>query len=40
LHLDVGKEFLASVLQTGTKDVDHIINNQEAIMIMLNPKIG
>ena len=35
LHLDVGEKFLASILQAGTKDVDHIINNQEAIMIPL-----
>ena len=35
LHLDVGKEFLAGILQTGTKEIHHIIDNQEAIVVAL-----
>ena len=27
LHADVGEEFLASFLQTGPKDVDHIVDD-------------
>ena len=35
MHADVGKELLPSILQTGTKDVDHIIDNEEAIVVSL-----
>ena len=35
MHLDVGKEFLAGILQTGTKEIHHIIDNQEAIVVAL-----
>ena len=35
MHADVGEEFLACVLQAGTEDIDHIIDNQETIVIML-----
>ena len=35
LHFDVGEEFLAGILQTGPKEVDYIIDNQEAIMVTL-----
>ena len=35
LHFDVGEEFLASVLQTGTEDIHHIVDNQETVVIAL-----
>ena len=35
LHLDVGEKFLASILQAGSEDVDHIIDNEEAVVITL-----
>ena len=34
-RLAVGEELLAGILQRGSKDVDHIVNNEEAVMIML-----
>ena len=33
LHTDVGEEFLASILQAGSEDVDHIIDNEKAVVI-------
>ena len=35
MHLDVGKELFASILQTGAKEVDHIVDNKEAVVIAL-----
>ena len=35
MHADVGKELLAGILQAGTKDVDQIIDNEEAVVIPL-----
>ena len=35
MHTDVGKELLPSILQTGTKDVDYIIDNEEAVVVSL-----
>ena len=35
MHSDVGKEFFAGILQAGTKQIDHIIDNQETIVILL-----
>ena len=35
LHFDVGKEFLAGILQAGTKEIYHIVDNQKAIVIAL-----
>ena len=35
LHFDVGEEFLASVLQTGTEEIHHIVDDQETVMIAL-----
>ena len=34
LHLDVSKEFLSCVFKRCTKDIDHIVNNQETIVIV------
>ena len=34
MHSDVGKEFLAGILQAGTEQIDHIVDNQEAIVIV------
>ena len=35
MHADVGKEFLASVLQACAKDIDGIADNQETVVIAL-----
>ena len=35
MHFDVGEEFLASVLQTGTEEIHHIVDNQETVVIAL-----
>ena len=35
LHSDIGKELLAGILQAGTKQIGHIVDNQKAIVIML-----
>ena len=35
MHADVGEEFLASILQAGTEDVDHIVDNEKAVVISL-----
>ncbi len=34
LHFDIRKEFLASVLQTGTEEIDDVIDDQETVMVM------
>ena len=34
LHLYVGEEFLASIYQGGSKEIDRIVNDEEAIMIV------
>ena len=35
LHLDVSEELLAGIFQTGPKEIDDIVDNQKAIVIML-----
>ena len=35
MHADVGEELLACILQTGPKDVDHIVDNEEAVVVTL-----
>lgn len=35
LHLDVSEELLACIFQTGPKEIDDVIDNQKAIVIML-----
>ena len=35
LHLDVGEEFLAGIFQAGAKEVNHIIDNQESVVVTL-----
>ena len=34
MHADVGEEFLAGILQAGTKDIDHIVDNEKAVVIV------
>ena len=34
MHLDIGEEFLASVFQRGTEEIDRIVDNEETVMIM------
>ena len=36
LHLDVGEEFLASILQTGAEEVDRIVDNEKTVVIALS----
>lgn len=35
LHLNVGKEFFPGILQAGPEEIDYIIDNEEAVVIML-----
>ena len=35
MHADVGKEFLAGILQAGAKEIDLIVDDQEAVVVML-----
>jgi hypothetical protein len=35
LHFDVSKELFTSILQAGTKKIDHVIDNQKAVVIVL-----
>ena len=35
MHFDVGEEFLASVLQAGTKEVNRIVDDEKTVMIAL-----
>ena len=35
MHADIGEEFLAGILQASPKDVDHIIDDEEAVVIPL-----
>ena len=35
MHADVGEELLAGILQTGPKEIHHIVDYQETIVIAL-----
>ena len=35
MHADVGKELLAGILQAGTEDIDHIVDNEKAVVVSL-----
>ena len=35
MHADIGEEFLAGILQGGPKDVDHIVDDEEAVVVSL-----
>ena len=35
LHADVGEELLAGILQAGTKDVDHVVDDEETVVVAL-----
>ena len=35
MHADIGEEFLTGILQAGPKDVDHIVDDEEAIVVSL-----
>lgn len=35
MHADVSEELLAGILQAGTKDVDHIVDDEETVVISL-----
>ena len=34
LHLDIGEEFLASIFQGGSKEIDRIVDDEETVMIV------
>ncbi len=35
LHADVGEELLSCILQAGTEDIDHIVDDEEAVVVSL-----
>ena len=35
LHLDIGEELLAGILQRGPEDVDHVVDDEETVVVML-----
>ena len=35
MHFNVGKEFLAGILQTGAEEIYHIVDNQKTVVIAL-----
>ena len=35
MHADVGEEFFTSILQAGTEDIDHIVDDEKAVVISL-----
>ena len=35
MHADVGEEFLSSIFQRGPEDIDRIVDDQEAVMVLL-----
>ena len=40
LHADVGEELLSSIFQTGPKDIDNIVDNQETVVVPLTDVDG
>ena len=35
LHTDISEEFLAGILQRGSEDVDHVVDDEETVVVML-----
>ena len=35
MHLDVGEELLAGILQAGPEEVDHIVDDEETVVVAL-----
>ena len=35
MHPDVGEEFLSGIFEGGPEEIDYIVDDQEAVMIML-----
>ena len=35
LHFDVGKEFLSCILQAGSEEINHIVDDEKSVVIML-----
>ena len=35
LHLDVGEEFLARILQAGPEEIDRVVDDEEAVVVVL-----
>ena len=35
LHANIGEEFFSGILQTGSKDIDHIVDNEKAVVVTL-----
>ena len=35
MHADIGEEFLSSIFQRGSEDIDCIVDDQETVLVML-----
>ena len=35
MHANIGEEFFSGILQTGSKDIDHIVDNEKAVVVTL-----
>ena len=35
MHFDISEELLACILQAGAKEIDHIVDNEKAVVIAL-----
>ena len=35
MHLDVCKEFLAGVLEAGSEEIDHVVDDEETVVVVL-----
>ncbi len=35
MHADIGEKLLAGILQRGPEEIDHIVDNEETVVIML-----
>ena len=40
MHADVGEELLAGILQRGPKEIDHIVDNEETVVVPLTDVDG
>ena len=40
LHADIGEELLAGILQRGPKEIDHIVDNEETVVVPLTDVDG
>ena len=40
MHADIGEELLAGILQRGPKEIDHIVDNEETVVVPLTDVDG